>query len=148
MKYKQKGYRDSEQRGEKKQKNDAPRTPRTPEERQLRHMMERSANLVLRCHQCSSVAGAGDGIGQSAVCAGCGAALHCCRNCASFDTGARWECRAEITQPVLDKTAANACELFKANTVLDATGRRAGAGAAAAPADARAAFDNLFKKKS
>jgi hypothetical protein len=107
-------------------------------------MMERSANLVLRCHQCSAVAGTGEGLATGATCGGCGAALHCCRNCASFDTGARWECRAPIAEPVMNKTAANACALFKANTVLDATGRRSGG---AAPSDARAAFDNLFKKK-
>lgn len=141
MKYKQKGYRDSEQKEKRKRE---PEKPRTPEQRQLRHMMERSANLVLRCHQCSAVAGSGEGIPADASCGGCGAALHCCRNCASFDTGARWECRAPITQPVLDKTAANDCALFKANTVLDATGRRSGG---SAPTDARAAFDNLFKKK-
>ena len=141
MKYKQKGYRESEHRDERKKE---PPKPRTPEERQLRHMMERSANLVLRCHQCSSVAGTGEGLLANATCAGCSAALHCCRNCASFDTSARWECRAPITEPVLDKTAANGCSLFKANTVLDATGRRSGG---SAPSDARAAFDNLFKKK-
>jgi len=145
MKYKQKGYRDSEQKKPEHRKE--PPRPRTPEERQLRHMMERSANLVLRCHQCSTVAGTGENLSASATCASCGAALHCCRNCASFDTGARWECRAAITAPVLDKTAANSCELFQANTVLDATGRRSGGGSSSAPTDARAAFDNLFKKK-
>ena len=142
MKYKQKGYRDSERREDRKK--EPPKQPRTPEERQLRHMMERSANLVLRCHQCSAVAGTGEGLASADLCGGCGAALHCCRNCANFDTGARWECRAPITQPVMDKTAANDCGLFKANTVLDATGRRSGG---SAPSDARAAFDNLFKKK-
>src|SRR5215475_7377952 len=137
MKYKQKGYRDSEQRDQRRKDSPKPRTPTSPEERQLRHMMDRSANLVLRCHQCSAAAGSGEGLGTLAACGSCGAALHCCRNCAHFDTSARWECNATITQPVLDKTAANECGLFKANTVLDATGRRTGG---AAPSDARAAF--------
>ena len=140
MKYRQKGYREGEFRGREKKE---PPKPRTPEERQLRHMMERSANLVLRCHQCSTAAPA-EGLTQDSTCGSCSAALHCCRNCAQFDTGARWECREAIPAAVLDKTAANACELFKANPVLDATGRRVGG---AAPSDARAAFDNLFKKK-
>lgn len=143
MKYKHRGYRDSEFKDRKKTKE--PPRPRTPEERQLRHMMERSANLVMRCHQCSTAAAGVEGIVAESTCASCGAPLHCCRNCAHFDTGARWECRAEITEPVLDKTAGNRCPLFQANTVLDATGRRTGSNGAAP--DARAAFDNLFKKK-
>jgi hypothetical protein len=150
MKYRQKGYRDSEQRDRDRQRREPPK-PRTPEERQLRHMMERSAQIILRCHQCSADAGPVEGLDPAAVCSACGAALHCCRNCAHFDTGARWECREAIPAAVLDKTSANSCELFKANTVLDATGRRAGGlsggGGAASPSDARAAFDNLFKKK-
>jgi hypothetical protein len=151
MKYKQKGYRESEQRDRDRDRRE-PSRPRTPEERQLRHMMERSARVILRCHQCSADAGPVDALPPDGVCSACGAALHCCRNCANFDTGARWECQEKIPEAVLDKTAANACTLFKANTVLDATGRRAGGGgggggAAASPSDARAAFDSLFKKK-
>ena len=152
MKYKQKGYRDSEQRDRDRDRRDPPK-PRTPEERQLRHMMERSARVILRCHQCSTDAGPVDSLAPDAVCASCAAALHCCRNCANFDTGARWECREAILAAVVDKTAANACDLFKANTVLDATGRRAGSGSSSAgggtvsSSDARAAFDSLFKKK-
>jgi len=142
MKYRHKGYRDSEHK-DRDRKKDPPK-PRTPEERQLRHMMERSATLVLRCHQCSADAGGAEGVRSSSTCSSCGAALHVCRNCAHFDTGARWECKAPIEQQVLDKTAANECPLFKANTVLDATGRRSGG---ASPSDARALFDNLFKKK-
>lgn len=145
MKYKHRGYRESEQKEERRK--EAPK-PRTPEERQLRHMMERSAKLVLRCHQCSADAPS-ESLGPSSTCAGCSAPLHVCRNCANFDTGARWECKAPITQPVLDKTAANDCALFKANTVLDATGRRSGGSTTGqeSGSDARALFENLFKKK-
>ena len=142
MKYKHRGYRESERKEEHKKE---PARPRTPEERQLRHMMERSARLVLRCYQCSTDAPS-EGLTSASTCASCSAALHVCRNCANFDTGARWECKAAIPQPVLDKTAANQCELFKANTVLDATGRRSGPPAAGG-SDARALFENLFKKK-
>ncbi|HEY3174136.1 MAG TPA: hypothetical protein VGK94_00075 [Candidatus Polarisedimenticolia bacterium] len=142
MKYKHRGYRESERKSEERKKE--PPKPRTPEERQLRHMMERSAKLVLRCYQCSADAPIETITGDS-TCVSCSAALHVCRNCANFDTGARWECKAPITVQVLDKTAANHCELFKANTVLDATGRRSGGSAAGS--DARAQFDSLFKKK-
>lgn len=146
MKYKQRGYRETEQT--KKTDRKEPRPPKTPEERQLRHMMERSATLVLRCHQCNSVARDAEGIIKPSICGSCSAPLHCCRNCAHFDTGARWECRETIPQQIQDKTSANDCPQFKANTVLDATGRRSGApGAPGAASNARAAFDSLFKKK-
>ncbi|MGH2670368.1 MAG: hypothetical protein ACRDH5_14850, partial [bacterium] len=72
MKYKQKGYRESEFK--KKDRKKEPQGPKTPEERQLRHMMERSANLVLRCHQCSADAGSGESIGAGSTCSNCGAA--------------------------------------------------------------------------
>ena len=150
MKYRQRGYRDSEKRDRPHQ--DAPRPPRSPEERQLRHMMERSASLVLRCHQCSADSGldleAGASVPEGAVCRNCQAALHSCRNCQHFDTGARWECNAPIEKAVADKTAANSCALYKANAVLDATGKRSGGGASngAPTSSARAAFENLFKK--
>src|SRR5258705_6767351 len=120
MKYKQKGYRDSERKDKQKKESPGPRPPITPEQRQLRHMMERSANLVLRCHQCSAVAGAGDSVANDATCNGCGAALHCCRNCANFDTGAPWEGRPPITEPVQGKTAANNYALVSADTGLHA----------------------------
>ncbi len=142
MKYKHKGYRESEHK--KDDRKGPPKPPRTPQERALKHMMERSATLVLRCHQCSAVVQSLEDLPNGSTCSGCGAALHACRNCKHFDTGARWECNAPIQKAVRGKTEANDCELFEANTVLDATGRRS----ASTPAsDARAAFDSLFKKK-
>jgi len=39
-------------------------------------------------------------------------------------SGARFECRQPIPKRVPSKTAANTCEFFKPETVLDATGRR------------------------
>jgi len=140
MKYKHRGYRESEKRDEKDREKGP---PKTPQERALRHMMERSAQLVLRCHQCSANAGPLEGLTPLSTCSNCGAALRVCRNCANFDTVARWECKAPITEHVKDKTAATECTFFSANTVLDATGRRVGT----SRTDARVAFDNLFKKK-
>jgi hypothetical protein len=141
MKYRHRGYRDSDY---KKDEKKAPSQPRPPQERALRHMMERSAKLVLRCHQCSEVVQSLEDLAAGSTCAGCSAALHACRNCKHFDTGARWECNAPIKKAVRGKTDANDCELFEANTVLDATGRRS---ASTPTSDARAAFDDLFKKK-
>jgi len=82
-------------------------------------------------------------IGKADRCAGCGADLHTCRNCAHFDSGSRFQCRKPIEAPVRDKGKANECALFRPRQVLDATGRRADT----SPRGARAAFDALFKKK-
>ena len=68
-----------------------------------------------------------------------------------FDPGARFECRQPIAKRVSSKTAANICEFFRPETVLDATGRRIATPGPAAPAakisPGRAAFEALFKKK-
>jgi hypothetical protein len=73
------------------------------------------------------------------VCSKCGAALHACVNCRFFDPSARWECRAEITEPVRSKTAANRCGEWQPKLVSE-YGREKKAG----PDAARAAFDDLF----
>jgi hypothetical protein len=66
---------------------------------------------------------------------------------AHFDTGARWECRAEITAVVTDKSGANTCPLFAARIVLDTTGKRTGAsGSSGSSNDPKAQFDSLFKR--
>ncbi|HET9481630.1 MAG TPA: hypothetical protein VFP98_07740, partial [Candidatus Polarisedimenticolia bacterium] len=73
MKYRHKGYRDSEKKDRERKKEPAP--PRSPEQRQLRHMMERSATLVLRCYQCSVEARDVESLTGASTCPGCGAAL-------------------------------------------------------------------------
>ena len=93
-----------------------------------------------------------DSVPTDALCPKCRAARHSCRNCVHFDPGARFECRQPIPKRVPSKTAANTCEFFKPETVLDATGRRIVSPGPAAPAGervspGRAAFEALFKKK-
>lgn len=147
MKYRQPGYRDSEykeEREKKRQQDHGPRGPRGP------RGVEREARLVTRCFQCGHQQPAPESVAAKARCPHCGAAQHCCRSCVRFDPGARFECRASIPKRVLSKTAANDCEFFRPETVLDATGRRIATPAPAGPervSDGRAAFDALFKKK-
>lgn len=51
-----------------------------------------------------------------AVCKGCGAWLHACRNCLHYDPGAHHECRASATaEYVPDKEKFNFCEEFAPN---------------------------------
>jgi len=84
-----------------------------------------------------------DAIGLAATCRKCGGALHACSQCGNFDTSARFECSQSIPERIVSKQAANSCTFFTPAKTFDLTGSR---GVGATPDDARAAFDNLFKK--
>ncbi len=144
MKYRQRGYKDSERDDERRPK---PPPQLTPEEkaqqRALRHAISREAQEVVRCHNCGRSVQAFGAITPETSCPNCAAPLHCCRACRHFDTGARWECRAEIPERVPDKGKVNSCTLFEARLVLDATGKRFGTPSSNDP---KSAFENLFKR--
>jgi len=144
MKYRQRGYRDSERESEQRPK---PPPQLTPEERAqqraLRHAVAREANEVVRCHNCGRSVQAFGAITAETACPNCAAPLHCCRACRQFDTSARWECRAPIAARVADKGRANDCALYEARLVLDATGKRTGTPSSNDP---KSAFENLFKR--
>jgi hypothetical protein len=70
-------------------------------------------------------------------CSACGEALHCCRQCASFDRSAPAQCRESRAEPPTDRETANFCEWF-----APAAG---GARTDRSPADvARAKLEALF----
>ena len=138
-KYGQRGYQDSDrtERSEapkpKRKDDDGPRSPK---------MM--AFQGVLRCAMCGATVELIGEVELDRTCAKCGADLRSCRNCTSFDPGARWECRAEITTRVSSKTARTACESFvPRRRVEKKTGE---SGRPAAGDDAKSAFDRLFKK--
>lgn len=145
MKYRQRGYRDSDRNDERRPE---PPPQLTPEERvqqrSLRHAVSREANEVVRCHNCGRNVQAFGSITEATECPSCAAPLHCCRACRHFDTASRWECRAEIPERMPDKGKANPCAFFEARLVLDATGKRTVA--AVASNDPKSAFENLFKR--
>ena len=160
MKYRHRGYRDSDYKDERSRPNSGQSAPPPkrdiPDEqrfqiRSMRHAMDREAHEVLRCHSCGrSVSDIGT-IGPASTCPHCPAALHCCRNCRHFDSAARWQCKAEIAAQVPDKVGANDCDKFEPRLVLDATGRRnvrstVSEGAGSASSDPRSQFENLFKR--
>ena len=150
-KYGHKGYqessRDDRDRDRQRQQG-PPAVPLTPEERaqqrSLRHAVQREANEVLRCPNCGRNVPASGAISSELRCPHCGSALHACRACQHFDSAARWECRAPITAPVMEKSKANTCTLFSARLVLDTTGKRTGP--AGSSNDPKSQFDNLFKR--
>ena len=159
MKYRQRGYRDSERddrdrnRGQSTYRQGPPPADRSSlsageraQQRSLKHALERNANEVIRCPSCGRNAHS-FGIGASENrCNHCGASLHCCRACRHFDSSARWECRKVegLQARVADKTAENSCRLYEPLLVLDATGKRQTAPSSGN--DPKSQFDSLFKR--
>ncbi len=145
MKYRQRGYRDSDRDTDRKPR--PPTQSTTPgeraQQRALRHAVQREANEVVRCHNCGHGVPSFGAIGAEAVCPNCDAPLHCCRACRHFDTSSRWECRAPVPERIPDKGKSNSCDLFEARLVLDATGKRTGAPSSNDP---KSLFNSLFKR--
>jgi hypothetical protein len=107
-----------------------------------------------RCYNCATTLPAGTDF--NATCPKCNAALHCCKQCAYFEPSTRFQCLKPVPIRISPKDTANTCELFKARVTVARDGVPAPqfSPAAVAPhvtepknaTDARAAFDNLFKK--
>jgi hypothetical protein len=88
-------------------------------------------------------------------CPKCSSSLHCCKQCAHFEPSTRFQCLKPVPARVTPKDTVNDCELFSARVTVarevasgaaHSSNPSASAQAPRTPADARAAFDNLFKK--
>ena len=155
-KYRQRGYMDSERRdGVPRQNGDRPRSqgPRTlqdPNGPRLPRLVQ--AVTASRCYNCTTTLPAG--VDFKGNCPKCGVALHCCKQCAHFEPSTRFQCLKPVKERIPVKDQLNSCELFSARVTVSRDGAPPSASAAAPPAienirspqDARAAFDNLFKK--
>lgn len=136
-KYRQRGYEDSPRsRSEKtpspKPETFGPKTPRFPE-----------ACQISRCGGCGKILPADvDFAGQ---CPQCGFELHSCKQCAHFDTSARFECNQPITARIPKKDARNECNYYNPRVTLERATSPA-ALASSRAGDPRAAFEALFKK--
>jgi hypothetical protein len=159
LKYRQRGYQE-EERGEDRErfKQRERRDPDLPGGR----LAEKQRVLRnLRCHHCGSAIpleqnARGDvlPIPVSAACGSCDAAVHACRNCVHFDPNAAFECRRKVRNSYR-KGGANDCVEFEPKLAVEMTrdeskpeGSFGGVTADRAPktqADARKAFDDLFK---
>lgn len=154
-KYRQRGYQDESRERDAR----GPRPPRPPQERAPGRQLQDAAgpktpNLmasheVFRCARCGNLLSVP--VGSIETCSRCGAALHACIQCVSFDTSARWECTQSAMLParVAPKDAANECPHFTPRTTVE---RQTGTPPSAAPGNsagpsssARKAFDDLFK---
>jgi hypothetical protein len=99
-----------------------------------------ATRTVSRCAQCGTVLPTlMEPLGQ---CPQCGFELHSCKQCVHFDPASRFECTQPIQERIAQKDARNDCEYFALRTRVE----REVSSAGVRPADARRAFDNLFKK--
>jgi hypothetical protein len=143
-KYRQRGYQDDG--------SDRPAKPKTPRPapepgapagaRRISQDGPKNINMpgyreVVRCAPCGNPVS--PDVGLESRCPRCGADLHACAQCGSFDPGSRFECMQPITARVTPKNARNSCTLYSPRTTVEreTTAPRTD--------DARKAFDDLFK---
>ena len=159
-KYKQRGYQDDGHdalnRGDRpRQQQQGPRPPIDVTGPRLPRMVQ--SVTAVRCWNCSTTLPMTAEIG--AGCPKCNSALHCCKQCAHFEPSTRFQCLKPIPERIAYKDQANQCALFSSrvtvaregNTPMSSGNGSSGGGAPLnsprSPSDARAAFDNLFKKE-
>jgi hypothetical protein len=134
--YRQRGYQDEGGREERK----GPKPP--PKERKegpRGRGLGAPTATVFRCAVCGAKQEAPGVAAFAAACAHCGAALHSCTHCAHFDTSAPNECAKPVPARIAAKSKGNSCGLFEPKRAVEF------AQEAGRPADARSAFDALFK---
>ena len=150
-KYGHRGYQDSDKRERKEKPKERSPEPR-PRQDQLGPRTPRMVGSITRarCAHCGTVLVPGfDVNGQ---CPRCKAALHSCKQCLYFDTGARFECMQPIPERVPKKNAGNNCTFYVFRTTVEKDTAPSAPASSAAPTEglrpdsARKAFDDLFKK--
>jgi predicted RNA-binding Zn-ribbon protein involved in translation (DUF1610 family) len=136
-KYRQHGYQDS---GGTREKPSAER-PVKKETFGPRALQMPGTHTVSRCSQCGvMLTSVSDPVGQ---CPKCGFELHSCRQCTFFDTSLQFECMKPIPERIARKDARNECTFYAMRVSLE---KETTTPSTARPKDARAAFENLFKK--
>ena len=154
-KYKQHGYQSTDK--PEKRERQREQLPRPARGEQMGPRTPRMVGTVMRarCTNCGTVIPPKTDL--RGACPKCALAIHCCKQCVNFDTGARFECTQPIPERIVKKDAQNDCTFYELRmTVEKDTAPSAPAPAASVqrehsmsahrPTDARAAFDNLFKK--
>jgi hypothetical protein len=148
-KYRQPGYQDRSQDREKEREHSKPRE-RGPKMHRPEFRSPRMPGFqeVMRCSSCGKeLPTVNFEITFTTKCPKCSAALHVCKNCVSFDTSSRFECRQVLKERVARKDESNLCTLFEARRMLERqTGSTPVNTPRDAPDDPRAAFERLFKK--
>jgi len=107
-----------------------------------------------RCYNCATQLP--NGTAFAGNCPKCGAALHCCKQCAHFEPSTRFQCLKPIPVRIPLKDKANDCTLFEPRVTVARDSSPAAPPPTVTPvnnnqgsrssSDARNAFDALFKK--
>jgi len=117
-----------------------------------------------RCYSCSTTLPPGNDF--TGPCPKCGAQLHCCKQCSHFEPSTRFQCMKPVPVRIAIKDKQNECTLFSPRVTVaremvnpqNGAGNSYGSGFNGRPApnvntppprsaaDARDAFDRLFKK--
>lgn len=139
-KYRHRGYQD---RGDEPAKGSGPadgtrpRLDGAPKGRSIGS----EATQVFKCGECGERVLSLEELTPGSTCRKCGSALHSCALCAHYDTSNRFECTEPIPERITKKYDRNDCPSWKGRLQLDLSGPKP-----SSPADARAAFDRLFRK--
>jgi hypothetical protein len=155
-KYRHNGY----QNGSAGQGNEAgrerPPVPRHPMDITAPRLPQMVQNVTAsRCHNCVNTLPAGFDFAQP--CPKCASELHCCRQCAHFDSSAHYQCAKPIPERISAKDHRNECSLFTPRVTVARESTKPpepAKVAAVAPVaqvsrtvrNARSAFEDLFKK--
>lgn len=132
-KYRQRGYMDSD----KKEKPAREQRPTGPKEFRPREMP--GFHEAYRCSMCGASISAL--IELDSQCPKCKADLHTCKQCAWFDTSARFECVQPISERIPKKSVRNQCPRLTPKKAIERD-----TSSAKKITSARDAFDALFKK--
>lgn len=123
-KYRQRGYMDFDRdnQGRKPDEKPARQGPRPPIDVTGPRLPRLVQTVVAaRCYNCATTLP--NGTDFKSNCPKCGAALHCCKQCAHFDSSTRFQCLKPIPARIAVKDQANECELFEPRVTVarDAT---------------------------
>ncbi|HEV2467822.1 MAG TPA: hypothetical protein VGS78_01405 [Candidatus Sulfotelmatobacter sp.] len=142
-KYRQPGYQDRDREDERKGAGQ-PRSGGGSAKRDNtfgpRPVNMPGTRAVSRCSQCGTVLQNTSGEG---TCPKCGFELHSCKQCSYFDPGSRFECMQPVKERIARKDARNDCSLYEIRVTRE---KETSTPVSLRPSDARAAFENLFKK--
>jgi hypothetical protein len=155
-KYRQRGYQDSGPKRSGPPSGPKPAAPKPPADRietrldkaERKAMSGQGSSVpgfreVIRCARCGNVTT--EVIAADSRCRKCGAELHSCAQCESFDAGRRFECAQAIPARVSPKDTRNACELFSPRVTVERETHSQVQAGSVAPNSAKKAFDDLFK---
>src|SRR6202035_5798093 len=122
-KYRQRGYMDTDREYRDRRPADRPKPsgPKPPIDVTGPRLPRLLQNVVAALFFNSSTALPAD-VDWKGTCPKCGAALHCCKQCAHFEPSTRFQCLKPIPARIPVKDQLNTCELFSARVTVSRDG--------------------------